>query len=44
MVKNKYHDMKIIAFGGSNSQQSINKLLATYASSLFENADVEVRS
>jgi chromate reductase len=34
--------MKIIAFGGSNSIQSINKHLATYASSLFENADVEV--
>lgn len=34
--------MKIIAFGGSNSAQSINKHLATYAASLFENADVEV--
>lgn len=34
--------MKIIAFGGSNSQHSINKKLATYASGLFENADVEV--
>lgn len=34
--------MKIIAFGGSNSTQSINKRLATYASSLFENAEVEV--
>lgn len=34
--------MKIIAFGGSNSKQSINKHLATYAASLFENADVEV--
>ncbi|AXB57188.1 NADPH-dependent FMN reductase [Flavobacterium fluviale] len=34
--------MKIIAFGGSNSQHSINKRLATYASSLFENAEVEV--
>lgn len=34
--------MKIVAFGGSNSTQSINKHLATYASSLFENADVEV--
>lgn len=34
--------MKIIAFGGSNSTQSINKHLATYAASLFENADVEV--
>jgi len=34
--------MKIIAFGGSNSRQSINKHLATYAASLFENAEVEV--
>lgn len=34
--------MKIVAFGGSNSKQSINKHLATYAASLFENADVEV--
>jgi chromate reductase len=34
--------MKIIAFAGSNSQNSINKKLATYAASLFENADVEV--
>lgn len=34
--------MKIIAFGGSNSQHSINKRLATYASSLFESAEVEV--
>jgi chromate reductase len=34
--------MKIIAFGGSNSKTSINKKLATYAASLFENADVEV--
>ncbi|MCD9577149.1 NADPH-dependent FMN reductase [Flavobacterium soyae] len=34
--------MKIIAFGGSNSQQSINKRLAAYAASLFENAEVEV--
>ncbi|MBS7253100.1 NADPH-dependent FMN reductase [Flavobacterium branchiicola] len=34
--------MKIIAFGGSNSKQSINKRLATYAAGLFENADVEV--
>jgi len=34
--------MKIIAFGGSNSQHSINKRLATYATTLFENADVEV--
>lgn len=34
--------MKIIAFGGSPSKNSINKKLATYASSLFENAQVEV--
>ncbi|WP_281321781.1 NADPH-dependent FMN reductase [Flavobacterium aestivum] len=34
--------MKIIAFGGSPSKNSINKKLATYASSLFENASVEV--
>ena len=34
--------MKIIAFAGSPSKNSINKKLATYAASLFENADVEV--
>jgi chromate reductase len=34
--------MKIIAFAGSPSKNSINKKLATYASSLFENAQVEV--
>ena len=34
--------MKIIAFAGSNSQQSINKHLASYAASLFENAQLEV--
>ncbi|WP_432671053.1 NADPH-dependent FMN reductase [Flavobacterium sp. SM2513] len=34
--------MKIIAFAGSNSSKSINKKLATYAASLFENAAVEV--
>ena len=34
--------MKIIAFAGSNSQHSINKKLATYTASLFENAEVEV--
>ncbi|MGO4771990.1 NADPH-dependent FMN reductase [Flavobacterium sp. W22_SRS_FK3] len=34
--------MKIIAFAGSNSQQSINKHLAAYAASHFENADVEI--
>ena len=34
--------MKIIAFAGSNSQDSINKKLAIYAASLFENTQVEV--
>ena len=34
--------MKIIAFGGSPSKNSINKKLATYAAHLFENAQVEV--
>ncbi|SCY79766.1 NADPH-dependent FMN reductase [Flavobacterium caeni] len=34
--------MKIIAFGASPSKKSINKKLATYAASLFENATVEV--
>lgn len=34
--------MKIIAFAGSNSQNSINKKLVIYAASLFENAEVEV--
>ena len=34
--------MKIIAFGASNSRNSINKKLATYVSHLFENAEVEV--
>ncbi|WP_306352764.1 NADPH-dependent FMN reductase [Flavobacterium sp. '19STA2R22 D10 B1'] len=34
--------MKIVAFAGSNSKKSINKQLATYAASLFDNADVEV--
>ncbi len=34
--------MKIIAFAGSNSQQSINKRLAAYAANQFENAEVEV--
>ncbi|MEL1240437.1 NADPH-dependent FMN reductase [Flavobacterium flavipallidum] len=34
--------MKIIAFGGSPSKNSINKKLATYAASLFESAEVEV--
>jgi NAD(P)H-dependent FMN reductase len=34
--------MKIIAFGGSPSKNSINKKLATYVAHLFNNADVEV--
>ncbi|HSD14801.1 MAG TPA: NAD(P)H-dependent oxidoreductase [Flavobacterium sp.] len=34
--------MKIVAFGGSISQNSINKKLATYVSHLFEHAEVEV--
>lgn len=34
--------MKIIAFGGSNSKNSINKKLATYTSTLFNDASVEV--
>jgi hypothetical protein len=38
-IKNKF--MKIIAFGASTSNNSINNL-ATYAASLFENATVEV--
>ena len=34
--------MKIIAFGASPSKNSINKKLATYAASLFDNTEVEV--
>lgn len=34
--------MKIIAFGGSPSKNSINKKLAAYAANLFENVTVEV--
>ncbi len=33
---------KILAFGASNSRNSINKKLATYAASLFRDASVEV--
>jgi NAD(P)H-dependent FMN reductase len=33
---------KIIAFGGSTSQSSINKQLATYTAQLFTNATIEV--
>jgi NAD(P)H-dependent FMN reductase len=32
----------IIAFAGSNSKQSINKQLATYASSLVEDVNVTI--
>jgi chromate reductase, NAD(P)H dehydrogenase (quinone) len=38
----KFLPMKIIAFAGSNSKNSINKKLATYAAHLFENAEVEI--
>jgi len=34
--------MKIIAFAGSPSKNSINKKLATYAAGLFQNAEVEI--
>jgi NAD(P)H-dependent FMN reductase len=34
--------MKIVAFGGSPSKNSINKKLAIYTAHLFENAEVEV--
>ncbi len=34
--------MKIIAFAGSPSKNSINKKLATYAASLFKNVEVEI--
>ena len=34
--------MKIVAFAGSNSRHSINKKLATYASSLFAGPDIEI--
>jgi chromate reductase len=34
--------MKIIAFAGSNSRNSLNKQLVTYTVSLFENADTEI--
>ena len=33
---------KIIAFGGSSSKNSINKLLAVYTANLFQNVVVEV--
>jgi NAD(P)H-dependent FMN reductase len=34
--------MKLLAFAASSNTKSINKLLASYAASLVENADVEV--
>lgn len=34
--------MKIIAFAASNSKNSINKMLVTYAANLIENAEVEI--
>ena len=34
--------MKIIAFGASNSRQSINKKLATYAANRMSPADIEI--
>lgn len=34
--------MKIVAFAGSNSENSINKTLATYVANDFEGHDVEV--
>ncbi|WP_407406081.1 NADPH-dependent FMN reductase [Chryseobacterium sp.] len=34
--------MKVLAIAGSNSDVSINKQLVTYASSLIENAEVEI--
>ncbi|PAJ76303.1 NADPH-dependent FMN reductase [Pseudoalteromonas sp. NBT06-2] len=34
--------MKVLAFAASNSKNSINKQLATYAANLVENAEVEI--
>ncbi|WP_076417967.1 NAD(P)H-dependent oxidoreductase [Colwellia sp. UCD-KL20] len=34
--------MKLLAFAASNSKNSINKKLATYAANLVENAEVEI--
>src|SRR5690606_2550480 len=34
--------MKVIAFAGSSSKQSINKKLAIYAASLIDGAEIEV--
>lgn len=33
---------KIVAFGASNSTNSINKKLATYTANLFENSEIEI--
>lgn len=33
---------KVIALGGSNSQKSINKVLATYTANLLKNADLTI--
>ncbi|XPF95440.1 NADPH-dependent FMN reductase [Colwellia sp. RE-S-Sl-9] len=34
--------MKLLAFAASNSKNSINKKLATYAANLVENAEIEI--
>lgn len=34
--------MNIVAFGGSSSKNSINKQLATYATTFFEGADIQI--
>ena len=34
--------MKVLALGASNNKQSINRILAAYAASLLDEADVEV--
>lgn len=34
--------MKILAFAGSNSKESINKIFAEYAAKQFENAEIEL--
>lgn len=34
--------MKILAFGASNSHNSINKKLANYAANLFENSEIDL--
>ncbi|MEH6635888.1 MAG: NAD(P)H-dependent oxidoreductase, partial [Halioglobus sp.] len=35
-------NMKVLALGASNNKQSINRILAAYAASLLDEADVEV--